>query len=61
MTMPGTLTMREVRAGGRTLITTLTDARTTPKQALAELYAMRWHVELDLRAMAYKLRPPSRR
>ena len=40
-TMPETLTMREVRAGGRTLITTLTDARGTPKQALAELYAMR--------------------
>lgn len=49
--MPETLTMREVRAGGRTLITTLTDARDTPKQALAELYAMRWHVELDLRAI----------
>lgn len=50
-TMPETLTMREVRAGGRTLITTLTDARDTPKQALAELYALRWHVELDLRAI----------
>jgi len=50
-TMPETLTMREVRAGGRTLITTLTDAHTTPKPALAELYAMRWHVELDLRAI----------
>ncbi len=50
-TMPETLTMREVRAGGRTLITTLTDARATPKPALAELYAMRWHVELDLRAI----------
>lgn len=49
--MPTTLSMREVRAGGRTLITTLTDARATPKQALAELYAMRWHVELDLRAI----------
>lgn len=50
-TMPETLTMREVRAGGRTLITTLTDARDTPKPALVELYAMRWHVELDLRAI----------
>ena len=50
-TMPETLTLREVRAGGRTLITTLTDARDIPKQALAELYAMRWHVELDLRAI----------
>jgi len=49
--MPETLTMREARAGGRTLITTLTDARAVPKPALAELYAMRWHVELDLRAI----------
>ncbi|MEK7785555.1 MAG: IS4 family transposase, partial [Chloroflexota bacterium] len=49
--MPETLTLREVRAGGRTLITTLTDARDTPKPVLAELYAMRWHVELDLRAI----------
>ena len=50
-TMPETLTMREVRVGGRTLITTLTDAGDVAKQALAELYAMRWHVELDLRAI----------
>jgi hypothetical protein len=50
-TMPETLVMRECRVGGRTLVTTLTDARATPKQALAELYAMRWHVELDLRAI----------
>ena len=50
-TMPETLTMREVRVGGRTLITTLTDARDVAKPALAELYAMRWHVELDLRAI----------
>jgi Transposase DDE domain len=50
-TMPEILTVREVRAGGRTLITTLTDARATSKQALAELYALRWHVELDLRAI----------
>src|SRR3990172_3483923 len=49
--MPETLTMREVRTGGRTLITTLTDARALGKSALAELYRMRWHVELDLRAI----------
>jgi hypothetical protein len=49
--MPETLTMREVRADGRTLVTTLTDARTVPKPELAELYGSRWHVELDLRAI----------
>lgn len=49
--MPETLTMREVRVGGRTLITTFRDARATPRQAVAELYAMRWQVELDLRSI----------
>ncbi len=50
-TMPEALTMRETRVGGRTLITTLTDARTVAKQELAQLYAMRWQVELDLRSI----------
>ena len=50
-TMPETLTMREVRVGGRTLVTTLIDARTVSKPELAELYGSRWHVELDLRAI----------
>lgn len=50
-TMPETLVMREIRAGGRTLITTLTNARDVERQALAELYAMRWQVELDLRSI----------
>ena len=49
--MPEQLTMREVRAGGRTLVTTLLDACTVTKPALAELYAMRWQVELDLRSI----------
>jgi hypothetical protein len=50
-TMPETLTMRETRVGGRTLVTTLTDARATPKPELAALYRNRWQVELDLRAI----------
>jgi len=50
-TMPESLTMREVRAAGRTLVTTLVDACTVTKPALAELYATRWQVELDLRAI----------
>jgi hypothetical protein len=49
--MPATLTMREVRVGGRTLVTTLGDARAVAKQELADLYAMRWQVELDLRSI----------
>jgi hypothetical protein len=50
-TMPETLVMRECRAGGRTLVTTLTDARATPKPELVALYRSRWQVELDLRAI----------
>lgn len=46
---PDTLTVREVRAGGKTLITTLLDANQTAKPELKSLYKGRWHVELDLR------------
>ena len=49
--MPETLTMREVRAGGWTLVSTLTDARTVSKRDLLELYRKRWQVELDLRSI----------
>lgn len=49
--MPETLSMRETRIGGRTLVTTFTDARAVAKQELAVLYAMRWQVELDLRSI----------
>ena len=50
-TMPETLVMREVRVGGRTLVTTLTDASRVSKPELATLYDNRWHIELDLRAI----------
>jgi hypothetical protein len=46
---PDTLTMRELRAGGKVLVTTLLCPKQTPKQALQELYRNRWHAELDLR------------
>lgn len=46
---PGTLTVRELRTGGKILVTTLRCPRQTPKSALKELYRSRWHVELDLR------------
>lgn len=49
--MPETLTMREARTGGRTLVTTLTDARAITKQEISALYTTRWHVELDLRSI----------
>jgi hypothetical protein len=56
--LPGTLTLRELRYDvGRpgyrtrsvTLVTTLLDAGAYPPEALAELYGMRWRVELYLR------------
>ena len=46
---PETLTVRELRTGGKILVTTLLCPRETPKVALKALYRERWHVELDLR------------
>lgn len=46
---PETLTVRELRTGGKILVTTLLCPRETPKAALEALYRERWHVELDLR------------
>jgi hypothetical protein len=49
--MPASLTMREVRAGGWTLVTSLVDAKSVSKMELVELYHSRWHVELDFRSI----------
>ena len=46
---PETLTVRELRAGGKTLVTTLLCPKQTSKADLRRLYRDRWHVELDLR------------
>jgi len=46
---PDTLTVRELRTGGKILVTTLGCPKQTPKAALKALYRERWHVELDLR------------
>jgi hypothetical protein len=43
------LTVRELRTGGKTLVTTLLCPKDTDKAALRSLYRRRWHVELDLR------------
>jgi hypothetical protein len=56
--LPQSIKLREIRFrvetnGFRslqiTLVTTLLDASLYPKDALAELYSMRWNVEIDLR------------
>jgi hypothetical protein len=49
--MPATLTMREARAGGWTLVSSLTDAKAVSKSELLDLYRSRWHVELDFRSI----------
>ena len=46
---PGELTVRELRTGGKTLVTTLLCPKQTSKADLKLLYRDRWHVELDLR------------
>ena len=46
---PDTVTVRELRTGGKTLVTTLLCPKQTDKSTLKSLYRGRWHVELDLR------------
>ena len=46
---PNELTVRELKVDKRVLVTTMLDPRKTQKKALSELYANRWHVELDFR------------
>lgn len=46
---PATLALREFKAGGKIMVTTLRSPIAAPKTALKALYQSRWHVELDLR------------
>jgi hypothetical protein len=46
---PDQLTVRELRVGHKTLVTTLLCPRRTSKAELKRLYRSRWNVELDLR------------
>lgn len=48
-TYPEELTVREVKADGRVLVTTMLESGKTGKDDLSDLYAQRWHVELDFR------------
>ncbi len=53
---PDTVTVRELRVGGHTLVTTLLEPRTADKCELGRLCAQRWHIELDLRCIKTTLR-----
>lgn len=46
---PSAITVREFKAGGKIMITTLASPKSYPKEALKSLYKSRWHVELDIR------------
>ena len=46
---PQCITVRELRTGHKTLMTTLLCPKQTDKAAVKSLYQSRWHVELDLR------------
>jgi len=46
---PDSLTVREFRAAGKTLVTTLLCPKQASKAELQALFSNRWHVELDLR------------
>ena len=46
---PGTLTVREVKIGGRVLVTTMLHPREASKRELGKLYQRRWNVELHFR------------
>ncbi len=64
-TIPETLTVRELKVhvdvkGFRVreliVVTTLTDAERCPREEVAKLFRLRWHVELDLRNIKTSLR-----
>lgn len=46
---PDSITVREFKASGKIMVTTLLCAKTYPKKALKALYASRWNIELDIR------------
>jgi len=48
---PECLTIREFKAGGKTMVTTMTCPKAAPKSKLKTLYKSRWDVELDLRSI----------
>jgi len=46
---PESITIRELKAGGKILITTMLCAKKTAKGILKDLYKKRWNIELDFR------------
>ena len=46
---PDSIEVRELQAGGKTLVTTMPCAKSTSRNALKDLYKERWNIELDFR------------
>jgi len=46
---PDSITVREFKAGGKIMVTTMACPKAEPKTALKQLYKKRWAVELDIR------------
>jgi len=46
---PDSFSVREFKAAGKILITTMLDAQKHSKKVLGNLYKKRWHIEVDLR------------
>jgi hypothetical protein len=46
---PKTIAVREFKAGGKVMVTTMTCAKAASKASLKALYKQRWSVELDIR------------
>ncbi len=49
--LPDGITIREFSVKGVVYVTTLLNAKTYPKKALAEIYQQRWKIELDFRTI----------
>ena len=47
--VPATLKVRELKAGGKILVTTFLNPKKVSKREVAALLSARWHVELDIR------------
>lgn len=50
-TMPETLSLREIRVGDWTIVSSLTEASEVSKSEIHKLYQLRWPVELDIRSI----------
>ena len=48
---PKKLAVREFKVNGKVYVTTLLDQKAYPKKAVAQLYKLRWQVEINLRSI----------